>query len=227
MTNSERDEILRRFTAWLDQGMAHEAVPAGVPDDILRGAAPPAGSDLYSVQAALTALTQEVKLQGRWFQQLSEAVAPALQPLAEQARQQAQKEVLDVLIDLDDRLRRGREAAMRAARRPVVPKRWWQRSTEEKPAQDAFVQALLEGYELTLERLAETLARYGVRETQCLHQPFNPATMEAIAIEETTSVTEGTVVEVIRRGYSSGGNVYRPAQVRVARAPKQSGEGAE
>lgn len=227
MINSEREEILRRFTAWLDQGLAPEAAPSGVPNDILTEAAQPAGGDLYSVQAALTALTQEVKLQGRWFQQLSDAVAPALQPLAEQAREQAQREVLDILIDLDDRLRRGQQAALRAALRPAPPKRWWQRSAADNPTQDPIVHALLEGYELTLQRLAETLARYGVNETECLDQPFNPATMEAIAIEETTTVAEGTVVDVVRRGYSCRGTVYRPAQVRVARLPLQLEREAE
>ena len=77
------------------------------------------------MHAALTALTQEVKLQGRAFKQLGEAVAPvaelapALPGLLAEARRQAGErsrgEVLDALLDLRDRLARGSGAARRSA----------------------------------------------------------------------------------------------------------------
>jgi len=94
--------------------------------------------DLYAVQAALTALTQEVKLQGRSFKQLGEAVgpvaemAPALASLIEDVRLQARREVLDGLLDLRDRLGRGEETAALAVAAldvaaPAGKTSWWRR----------------------------------------------------------------------------------------------------
>src|SRR5438105_11352412 len=71
--------------------------------------------------AAMTALTQEVKLQGRSFKQLSETLAPLanlapeLPEMERQAQERARREVLDVLLDLRDRLARGLDQ-VRAAR---------------------------------------------------------------------------------------------------------------
>jgi hypothetical protein len=215
MNTPERDEILRRFAEWLDGGLSREEAPAGIPEDILAGAEEPSGGDLYSVQAALTALTQEVKLQGRGFKQLAEAVAPALAPLAEQARHQAREEVLDVLLDLRDRLARGEEAARTAVAGIVARKRWWRRTGDGRAV--AIATALQEGYELTSTRLAEALENFGVREIECLGSPFDVRRMDAIAIDESGRAADGVVVEVLRRGYEWDEAVYRPAQVRVAR----------
>ena len=67
-----REEILRRFEKWLDGALAAEEPPRGVDAEIMaamaRGGedrARPAPADAYSLWAAMTALTQEVKLQGR------------------------------------------------------------------------------------------------------------------------------------------------------------------
>jgi molecular chaperone GrpE len=48
--------------------------------------------------------------------------------------------------------------------------------------------------------------------------------MTAVDIEETGSVPEGTVVEVYRNGYEWNGEVYRTAQVKVARNPERKSE---
>jgi molecular chaperone GrpE (heat shock protein) len=44
--------------------------------------------------------------------------------------------------------------------------------------------------------------------------------MTAVDIEETESVPEGTVVEVYRNGFEWNNEVYRTAQVKVARAAR-------
>jgi len=49
--------------------------------------------------------------------------------------------------------------------------------------------------------------------------------MTAVDIEETSSVPEGTVVEVYRNGYEWNGEVHRTAQVKVARSPDMSNPG--
>jgi molecular chaperone GrpE len=223
MNPPDRESILCRFTARLDEALAHEDAPSGIPPELLDDAAAPPEGDLYAVQAALTALTQEVKLQGRSFKQLSEAVAPVaavaalapdLRAVLEQARERAQGEVLDLLLDLHDRMVRGEETAIAAI---AAPRPWW-RIGEGKRASEV-VTALTAGYALTRARLDEALAGFGVSEIECGECPFDAATMHAVGVEYTDRVEEGTVVEVVRRGYEWNGKVHRPADVRVARRP--------
>ena len=148
MTQPDRESILRRFAHFLDEALVREDAPQGIPAELLdQPTAPPEG-DLYAVQAALTALTQEVKLQGRSFKQLSETVAPvagmapALESALGQADLQARREVLDLLLDLRDRLLRGEETARTAAAAIAKPRRWWQR--QQSPSHRDIVAALRE-----------------------------------------------------------------------------------
>jgi molecular chaperone GrpE len=222
----DRETLLRRLAGWLDEALAAEDAPRGIPEEILsNGAAPPQG-DLYAVQAALTALTQEVKLQGRSFKQLGEAVgpvaemAPALASLIEDVRLQARREVLDGLLDLRDRLGRGEETAGLAVAALADKTSWWRRvSDRDRQRNAAIVEALREGYALTGAALDELLAAFGASEIECLGEAFDARRMNAIGVAETGDQEEGTVVEVCRRGYEWKGGVYRPAQVRVARRP--------
>ncbi|WP_321472914.1 nucleotide exchange factor GrpE [uncultured Paludibaculum sp.] len=223
MSQPDRELILSRFTDWLDLALTREGAPPGIPEELLDASAGAPETDLYAVQAALTALTQEVRLQGRSFKQLSETVAPisemapALNSAAGQARREARSEVLDLLLDLRDRLLRGEETARASAATLVVPRRWWHR--KEGPDSGAVVAALREGYLLTLGRLEEALVTFGVSEIECTGRPFDSSIMHAVGIEETESMEDGTVVSVLRRGYEWDGVVYRPADVRVARRP--------
>jgi molecular chaperone GrpE len=44
--------------------------------------------------------------------------------------------------------------------------------------------------------------------------------MKAVDLLETSEVPENTVLEVYRRGYEWNGEVFRVAEVKVARAPR-------
>jgi len=119
-----RDEILRRFEDWLDNALAAEEPPLGVEAEILEavvGESPtrPVPADAYSLWASVTALTQEVKLQGRSFKELHATLGSQAGRIAEEERsllceterreteRRCRKETLAVLIDLRDRLGRG------------------------------------------------------------------------------------------------------------------------
>jgi GrpE len=240
----DRDQILTRFAAWLDAVLAQEESPQGIAADILAAleAGPPDGSpapgstatdgrwDLYSMWSAMTALTQEVKLQGRSFKQLSETVAPVadlaplLPEMQRQAEERARREVIDVLLDLRDRLRRGLDSAQagQIELRKSFELGWRTKLFGlNKPLGAALdaVAALKKGYSLSLERLNEVLAQSDIREIECQGQPFDPTSMHVVDLEETRNAPEGTVLEVYRAGYEWRGEVYRPAQVKVARRP--------
>jgi molecular chaperone GrpE (heat shock protein) len=240
----ERERLVRGFEAWLDSALAVETPPTGLTAELLSALQtgdplPPVdgGCDLYSLWSALTGLTQEVKLQGRTFQQLNDtlsrnleaaaaerqAAAMAAESASETPRStQAGKREIDVLLDLRDRVERGRGAAHGAAKELTpsrLPRlaRWlgvggaYARHTQE------ILAALVQGCSLTLDRIDQALQDLHVSLIVCVGQQFDPQRMTAIEVEETEAVPEGTVVEVHRNGYEWEGEVYRPAQVKVAR----------
>jgi molecular chaperone GrpE len=141
-----------------------------------------------------------------------------------EAQERARREMLDVLLDLRDRLGRGLEAARvsQAKMRESLESGWAARVlARHKAVRQAVeaVAALQQGCALSLDRLNEVLAQFDVREIVCQGQPFDPSSMHAVDVVESEQAAEGTVVEVYRAGYEWKGEVYRPAQVKVARRP--------
>jgi molecular chaperone GrpE len=267
ISGMSREEILQRFEEWLEGALAGEEPPRGIEAEIL-AAATGAGegrepADAYSLRSAVTALTQEVKLQGRSFKELNETLGSQASRMAErerdllvrEAERRCRKEVLGVLIDLRDRLGRGLDSvrAGEAGISKPIPKpvlvpvpapvqRGWlarmfsradqpradqplvdqPRADQPRPEDDtagATLAALKKGYELGLDRVDQTLEEFNAREIPCEGQAFDPRRMNAIDRQESSTVPEGTVIEVYRSGYEWNGELFRPAQVKVACAP--------
>ena len=248
----ERERIVRGFEAWLDRyldrALAEEEPPPGLTPELLsaleNGDPLPAlesaepgngGCDLYSLWAAMTALAQEVRLQGRMFKQLNETVvenarsenARSLETSAATATapaeaRQPRKQEIDVLLDLRDRMERGSNTA-RSAAGELAPSRlprlarWLGLGANYARHVQGILAAILHGYSLTLDSLDEALVACHVSRIACQGQIFDPQRMTAVDVEQIGSVPEGTVVEVYRNGYEWNGEVYRSAQVKVAR----------
>jgi len=232
-----REDILRRFEEWLDGALAVEEPPRGVEAEILAAMAGdgedregPTSATAYSLWAAMTALTQEVKLQGRSFKELNDTLSSQASRLAEREREllreterRCRTEILGVLIDMRDRLKRGLEA-LRASQVEIskTARRGWRARISVRRGEDAASQtlaALQKGYELGLERLDLTLEEFNAREIPCEGQAFDPRCMNAIDRQESSALPEGTVMEVHRSGYEWNGELFRPAQVKVSCAP--------
>ena len=213
-----REDILRRFEEWLDSTLTPEGPPAGIPAEILDGVengVETTPTDLHAMWAAMTALTQEIKLQGRAFKQMSET-------LARETERRSRKQVLDILLDMRERMLRGLQAIRaREELKPdfadrIFPARWQkiQRALE-------VVEALEDGQQLALQSLDDLLAEFTVRPIECEGESFDPRCMNAVDVKETSEVMDGTVLAVYRTGNEWNGGVYRPAQVRVTRAPRR------
>jgi molecular chaperone GrpE (heat shock protein) len=232
-----REEILRRFAELLDSALEREAPPAGIDPEILAGEVEDRTCDNYGLWASMTALTQEIKLQGRAFQELNHtleaqtgrmleeiraAYAERERNLQREAERRCRREVLSALIDLRDRLARGHESARarESEARKAAGAGWFERvfARPDENAAEA-VAALVRGYELGVERLDRTLDEFDAREIRCEGEVFDPRRMNAIDSAESTEVAEGTVLAVYRSGYEWNGEVFRPAQVKVARTP--------
>jgi len=246
MVGTNRDEILRRFETLLDSALAAEEPPSGIDAEILSsvmagGVDENRRCDSYALWTAMTALTQEIKLQGRAFQDLNLALSGQTEKMAEELRavyaerertvqREAQgrcrREALRALIDLRDRLGRGRESvrAREVEAAAAANRGWWARVFRKRaadPAADALA-ALIRGYELGVERLDQTLDEFNAREIRCQGESFDPRRMNAIESEESATVPGGTVLEVFLSGYEWNGEVFRPAQVKVSRGPASS-----
>jgi len=217
-TLMDRAEILRRFEQYLDSALAEEEPPAGIPAEILCGddAAQSSATDWFTMWSAVTALTQEVKLQGRAFKQLGET-------LTADTERRTRKESLTGLLEIRERLQRGLEAV---GKRPQLEPIFWDRIFAErwKQTQHALevVGALEEGYRLSLSYLDDLLFQLQVSPIDCAGRKFDPRRMNAVDVEETEDAEEGTVVSVYRAGYEWNGELFRPAQVRVARRPRSA-----
>jgi molecular chaperone GrpE len=208
----DRSEILRRFEELLDTAFTPEEPPRGIPAELLgENGAGEARTDQYQMWAALTALTQEVKLQSRAFKQLTET-------LGREAERRSRTEVLDALLDMRERLLRGLDAVRcREKLQPAWQDRIFRRRWESMRHAGEVIDALEEGYRLSLGSLDALLDRFELRPIECDGQVFDPRRMNAVDVEETDEAEEGTVRSVYRTGYEWNGEVYRPAQVRVAR----------
>lgn len=215
----DRSEILQRFEQLLDTAMAEEGPPPGIPPEILAGDTAPESSptDWHTIWAAMTTLTQEIKLQGRAFKQLSES-------LAAEAERRGRKESLGALLEMRERLLRGLEGVRgHEDLRPGFWDRIFTRRWRKVEHALGVVRAMEEGYRLSLGYLDDLLFQFQVQPIECEGRPFDPRRMNAVDVEETGRAAEGTVLFVYRAGYEWNGELYRPAQVRVAKRPGNGG----
>lgn len=80
---------------------------------------------------------------------------------------------------------------------------------------------LFAGVEMTKSQLVRALEREGVKLIP-ESGPFDAAVHQAVQSVETTAAKPGDIVATMRRGYTQGATVLRPAQVKVAVAPKSN-----
>ncbi len=142
--------------------------------------------------------------------------------LRQEGRREAWKQIIDLLIDLRDRMSSGhKQARILQQQESEVPgsRRWSGRifTADGDKGAGTIGGALVKGYRLTLDRLEEALEANGIKEIEALYQDYDPRAMDAVDMQETTESTEGAVVEVYQTGYTWNEEVIRKARVKVAR----------
>ena len=75
-----------------------------------------------------------------------------------------------------------------------------------------------EGLVLVQRNFINTLESLGVKKIEAKGNEFDPREHEAILYEESKTLSEGIVVNVIRDGYKLKDQVIRPAQVTVSKS---------
>jgi len=87
--------------------------------------------------------------------------------------------------------------------------------------------AWAKGLELSVRKLEEALAAFGLEPIEAVGAPFDPKYHEAIGHEDSDDYPEDTVVQELRRGYRMRDRVIRPALVKVARPRALPGPDAD
>ncbi len=88
----------------------------------------------------------------------------------------------------------------------------------EAAKDQATVESLIEGSEMTLKLIEQMLNRHGVTEINPLGETFNPELHEAMAVIDSPGAEPNTVVQVVQAGYEINGRLLRAARVMVAKA---------
>jgi molecular chaperone GrpE len=85
-------------------------------------------------------------------------------------------------------------------------------------SQAGTVEHLLEGVQMTASLFRSKLQLMGVEPIPAMEHPFDPNISQAVGtIPVDDAVRDGMVIEELQTGYSMGGQLLRPAQVRVGR----------
>lgn len=87
-------------------------------------------------------------------------------------------------------------------------------------APTADLKNLVGGIEMVVTQLKASLAGHGLKEINPLGQPFDPNLHEALSQQPSADIAEGSVVTVVRTGYSLNGRLLRPASVITSTGPE-------
>jgi len=86
-------------------------------------------------------------------------------------------------------------------------------------AENATLENLLEGVEMSQSMLMEGLKKFNVEQLDPHGEPFDPEQHEAMTAIPNAEMEPNTVMEVFQKGYTLNGRLIRPAMVVVSKAP--------
>lgn len=89
---------------------------------------------------------------------------------------------------------------------------------------NANPEKLKEGIELTLRMTDAAMAKFGLKEINPLHEPFNPALHQAMAVQVSSEHAPNTVIAVYQKGFVLNDRLVRPARVVVSKADVDTGQ---
>ncbi len=195
---------------------------------------------------------QEIKKEGENVMEVKESAEKAQQTQEQRASEEGYPESREELIELlkqkEAEAKQNKDLMLRYAAEVENLKKSFKREKEEyfKYALETFmkellpfidnleraleatkstqdVKALVEGIELTLKGLIQTLEKFGLKQFEvAIGESFRPDLHEALAVEETHEHPEGTVVRTFQKGYTLHNRVIRPALVSVAKKPSEN-----
>ena len=157
---------------------------------------------------------EELEARARASEQQARDVQARFEQLRAELRREAEAHAQRLARNADERVRR-EKAELVASLLPVVDN--LRRAVEAAEA-GGTAESLLEGLRGTIGGFDAVLAQAGVEAVTSVGAPFDPEVHEAVDTVEVEPGREGLVAEEYARGYRLGGQLLRPARVRVGRA---------
>ena len=77
-------------------------------------------------------------------------------------------------------------------------------------------EAFQKGVEMIFTQLREVMEKHGLEHIEAEGKPFDPNVHQAVMRVENPDVEDGTITQVLQKGYQAKGRVIRPAMVQVA-----------
>jgi len=173
------------------------------------------------LEAGLEGYGELLDVTRRLVDQTADERARERSAIEAEARRSARREMLELAVDLRERAARSLMAsrAQSARARAELERpagllaRLGRRGEREALAALVEATAALEtGAELGLARIDEILARWSVRQIECIGRPFDPNTMTVVEVATAAGQPDGTVVAVRRPGYLWEDALLRPAR---------------
>jgi molecular chaperone GrpE len=154
-----------------------------------------------------------------------EPTIETLQSVVAQAREEAaasQDKYLRTLAEMDNykkRIERTYADLSKSSKKNLLTKLLSVKDNLERALQyggsSENGEGILEGVRLTQYQLDQILSQEGVTEMESDGKPFDPRLEEAIQSVSLPDKPDHQVVQVVRKGYTLGDDVLRPAQVIV------------
>ena len=94
-----------------------------------------------------------------------------------------------------------------------------ERAITASKADNATLENLLEGVEMSQNMLLDGLKKFQVEQLDPHGEPFNPEQHEAMTAVPNPEMEPNTVMDVFQKGYTLNGRLIRPAMVVVSKAP--------
>ena len=87
--------------------------------------------------------------------------------------------------------------------------------------EDASVEHMREGMELTMGMLEKMMEKLGIVEIDPINEKFDAAKHQAMTMQANADVEPNTVIAVMQKGYSLNDRLIRPAMVIVSKAVEE------
>ncbi len=92
-------------------------------------------------------------------------------------------------------------------------------------ADDADIEKLREGSELTAKMLIAAFEKFGINPVHPIDETFDPDFHQAMTMIEHPEKDPNTVIDVMQKGYTLNERLIRPAMVVVSKAPQGAPQG--
>ncbi|MDM8567666.1 nucleotide exchange factor GrpE [Candidatus Halobeggiatoa sp. HSG11] len=90
----------------------------------------------------------------------------------------------------------------------------------DKP--ETSLETINEGMTLTLKMLTDSLEKFNIVEINPINEKFDPQWHEAMTIQPSAEVDDGTVLHMHQKGYKLQDRLLRPARVIVSKKPLEN-----